>query len=489
MPSTSRFGLSLTCSLLAGLITPFIAPTLFLNTAQAQSPLFSDVSADYWATDYIEGLAHLGVVSGFGDDKASPKENRTFRPNDPVTRAEYAAILHQAFLTSQPPDTEPSVAPPFVDVPTEYWAADDIYTARAAGFLAGYPNNSFAPDAPIGKSETLISLANGLDYTASNLSALSTYDNVDDIATWARPSLAAAIGANLLVNYPYPKQFFYYGMASRADVAAYVYQALVKEGKAKPIAAKPERRWQSDSVVTIESATEQMSLSGSGQQIATIPIGGNKLQIWSTQTGALLKEISAEDTRFNSVAMSQDGTKVAAVDQNSPSDTIELSVWSVETGDRLWQTSLGSAEGQPPHTDVIVAPSVELAFTANDSQIATQVNLSPKDAELSVYDVATGNALQSLDLGTEIFNSAGANVNLQDLTLSADGSSLATIMKVSIPAEPAATQYYQRLWQLDNTGRFVPTYGSILFAGRGYKRHIIYRHGFYQQWFLQLPHR
>ncbi|PZO53776.1 MAG: hypothetical protein DCF15_12475 [Phormidesmis priestleyi] len=171
----------------------------------------------------------------------------------------------------------------------------------------------------------------------------------------------------------------------------------MKEGRAEPLAAKAERRWQREPVVTIESATEQMSLSGSGQQIATIPIGGTKLQIWNTQTGALLKEIKAEGTRFNSVAMSQDGTKVAAVDQNSPTRTIELSVWSVETGDRLWQKSLGSAEGQPPHTDLIVEPSVELAFNLNDSQIVTQVNLQPRDAELSIHDVVTGNALQSLD--------------------------------------------------------------------------------------------
>ncbi len=243
----------------------------------------------------------------------------------------------------------------------------------------------------------------------------------------------------------------------------------MKEGRAEPLAAKAERRWQREPVVTIESATEQMSLSGSGQQIATIPIGGTKLQIWNTQTGALLKEIKAEGTRFNSVAMSQDGTKVAAVDQNSPTRTIELSVWSVETGDRLWQKSLGSAEGQPPHTDLIVEPSVELAFNLNDSQIVTQVNLQPRDAELSIHDVVTGNALQSLDFNAFNFNvedykSVGAGINLQDLTLSADGSSLATIIKVSLAADPAAIQYSQNIWQLDDNGRFILTSHSQLFS-------------------------
>ncbi len=465
MPLISRLSFSLTCSLLAGLSTPFIAPAIFpgADYAIAQSPStpFSDVSADYWATDYIEGLAQLNVISGFSDG--------TFKPNDPVTRAQFAAILHQAFLQSQP-----TTAQSFVDVPAGYWAADDIYAARAGGFLAGYPDKSFMPDAPITKSQALISLANGLDYTAGNLAALSTYENGDDIAPWARPSLAAATEAQLVVNYPYPKQFAYYGTASRADVAAYVYQALVKEGRAEPLAAKTERRWQSEPIVTVESATEQMSLSGSGQQIATIPIGGTKLQIWNAQTGALLKEIKSEGTRFNSLAMSQDGTKVAAVDQNSSSNTIELSVWSVETGDRLWQKSLGSAEGQLPHTDRIVAPAVELAFNLNDSQIVTQINLQPGDAELSIHDAVTGNALQSLDVDAFDFNFEGdrsvdAGLNLQELTLSADGSSLATLVKFSFAADPPNTQYARRIWQLDNDGRFIliHTYLTQLFpAGK-----------------------
>lgn len=455
MPLISRLGLSLTCSLLAGLSTPFIAPAIFPGTgyanAQAPSAPFSDVSADYWATEYIEGLARLNVISGFSDG--------TFKPNDSVTRAQFAAILHQAFLQSQP-----TTAQSFVDVPAGYWAADDIYAARAAGFLAGYPDTTFRPDDPISKSQALISLANGLDYTAGNLAALSVYENEYEIVPWARPSLAAATEANLVVNYPYPRQFAYYGTASRADVAAYVYQALVKEGRAEHLAIRAERRWQSDPIVTIESATEQMSLSGSGQEIATIPIGGTKLQIWNAQTGALLKEISADGTRFNSVTMSQDGTKVAAVNQNSPTRTIELSVWSVETGDRLWQRSIGSAEGQPPHTALIVKPSVELAFNLNDSQIVTQVNLQPEDAELSVYDAVTGNTLQSLDFNVEDYKSVGAGINLQDLTLSADGSSLATIMKASYADNPGATQYFQRIWQLDDNGRFIPTYASLLFS-------------------------
>ncbi len=76
MPLISRLGFSLTCSLLAGLSTPFIAPAISPGTgyanAQAPSASFSDVSADYWAIEYIEGLAQLNVISGFSDGTFKP---------------------------------------------------------------------------------------------------------------------------------------------------------------------------------------------------------------------------------------------------------------------------------------------------------------------------------------------------------------------------------------------------------------------------------
>ncbi len=453
MPPISKHSAKLTCALLAGLSLPFTAPTLFQQTdyanAQSQSVTFSDVSADYWAADYIEGLAQLNIVSGFNDG--------TFKPNDPITRAEFAAILHQAFLQQQT-----TTAQTFVDVPADYWAADDIYAARAGGFLAGYPGNRFAPNINIPKGEVLVSLANGLEYTAASTAVLSAYEDADAIAAYARPSIAAATEANLVVNYPYSQQLSPFIPATRADVAAYVYQALVTEGRAEPLAVEAERRWQNAPVAIISSAVEQMSISNSGQQIATIPIGGNKIQVWNAQTGVLLKEIPADNNRLNSVAISQDGTKVAAVDHNSPDNTIELSVWSVETGDRLWQTSLGSAQNQPPHTDRIVEPSAELAFSLNDSQIVAQANLSQENAQISVHDAATGDTLQSLNL-SDYEQDPNTKLNLSDLTLSADGQFLTTLIHVSSwLSTPELPQKLMNLWQRDDSGRFERAYGWML---------------------------
>ena len=47
--------------------------------------IFKDVSSEHWAAKVIEELAEKGVVNGY--------EDGTFRPDEPITRAEAATIL------------------------------------------------------------------------------------------------------------------------------------------------------------------------------------------------------------------------------------------------------------------------------------------------------------------------------------------------------------------------------------------------------------
>ncbi|MBW4458903.1 MAG: S-layer homology domain-containing protein [Nodosilinea sp. WJT8-NPBG4] len=95
--------------------------------AQAQTT-FSDVPSDYWAAQFIQALVDRGVIRGFADG--------SFRPNEPITRAQFAVLVNQAF-------DQPTVrgAVGFRDVPSSYWAGSAIQTAHAEGFLSGYPGN------------------------------------------------------------------------------------------------------------------------------------------------------------------------------------------------------------------------------------------------------------------------------------------------------------------------------------------------------------
>ncbi len=197
----------------------FVAATV---DAPRGSTAFIDVAPNYWAKSYIEALASKGVIAGFPDG--------TFKPNEPVTRAQFAAIINKAFA----PQAQQQ-ATNFSDVSSNFWAYNAIQTATKSPFLAGYPNNTFRPQLEIPRVQVLVSLANGLGLTTDNQNVLSVYTDASQIPNWASSPVAAATAKQLVVNYPTATQLNPTRQATRAEVAAFVYQALVNGGQAQPI--------------------------------------------------------------------------------------------------------------------------------------------------------------------------------------------------------------------------------------------------------------
>ncbi|HZD59517.1 MAG TPA: S8 family serine peptidase, partial [Anaerolineae bacterium] len=91
---------------------------------------FKDVPVTYWAYSYIYYLAEKGIVSGYPDN--------TFRPANPVTRAEFSKMICLAMGWTL---VDPATAS-FPDVAKSYWAYKYIETARAHGAVIGYPDGS-----------------------------------------------------------------------------------------------------------------------------------------------------------------------------------------------------------------------------------------------------------------------------------------------------------------------------------------------------------
>jgi hypothetical protein len=205
------------------LIAGAAAPIVIQAPAQAQVA-FSDVSSDYWARPFIQELANRGILSGFPDG--------TFRPNDPVTRAQFAAMVRQAFRRAPIRD-----AASFMDVPSDYWASGAIRDAYATGFLSGYPDNIFRPDEFIPRAQVLVALSNGSGYNAANAvdSTLRTYSDAGSVPDWAKNSIAAATEKRIVVNYPDVRVLNPTRSATRAEVAAFIYQALVSSGQVAAI--------------------------------------------------------------------------------------------------------------------------------------------------------------------------------------------------------------------------------------------------------------
>ena len=208
-------------SVSAVMTIPF-AQLAFAPVAFAQATTrFSDVPSSYWASQYVQALTNANIISGFPD--------ATFRPEAQMTRAQFASILSGGFPKA-------AVRSPitFSDVPADHWAAKAIASAYAKGFLSGYPDGTFGLDQPITRLEVLVALTNGLGLQSSGNAAqvLAVFSDRDQIPDWATGAIAAATSQQLIVNYPNVQQLNPNRFASRAEIVAIAYQALVSRGSA-----------------------------------------------------------------------------------------------------------------------------------------------------------------------------------------------------------------------------------------------------------------
>lgn len=97
--------------------------------AEATTPVFTDVDADSTTGKAIYKLVNAGVLNGYTDG--------TFRPNNPITRAELCKIVNLVFNYTEA-DTEG-----FTDVSTSDWFYSYVSIAKKAGYITGHGDGTF----------------------------------------------------------------------------------------------------------------------------------------------------------------------------------------------------------------------------------------------------------------------------------------------------------------------------------------------------------
>lgn len=156
---------------------------VFAFSASAFAVDYSDVdSLAQEVQDSIAKVSALAIFEGDGDN--------TFRPNDTITRAEFAKVACVAAGLGTSGDALKNTASQFTDVQPGEWWTGWINLAVAQGYMKGDPNGTFRPKDPITMAEVTTVLLRMLGYTdnlpglwpvdyIAQAGKLDLFDNVD----------------------------------------------------------------------------------------------------------------------------------------------------------------------------------------------------------------------------------------------------------------------------------------------------------------------
>ena len=160
---------------------------LLLDQDVSSTVRFTDVPADAWYARAVETLASLGMVEGVGGGK--------FAPERTITRAEFTVM---AMRFARLPEGGEN---PFSDVTSSDWFYDQVVGAVQYGWITGYTDGTFRPEATITRAEVtaitnrLLDRAADEDYVDDHAGELRQFSDVS-ASYWAYHDIVEATNAH-----------------------------------------------------------------------------------------------------------------------------------------------------------------------------------------------------------------------------------------------------------------------------------------------------
>jgi hypothetical protein len=191
--------------------------TVFALMAMLENPAapegkkteLNDIS-HHWAREQIEKLVAQGSVSGYPDG--------SFRPEQSITRAEFAAILVKA-LNLKNAGNNGKV---FSDT-AGHWAEDSIAAAQSWGIVSGYDQEHFGPEDNITREQMAVMASKALQI--GQVSGPTSFKDDAQISSWAQSSVTAAVNNGIISGYP-DNSFQPQGNATRAQAVTVIANML-----------------------------------------------------------------------------------------------------------------------------------------------------------------------------------------------------------------------------------------------------------------------
>ena len=201
------------------------------NPAQA---FYTDMNESHWAYQSIKFLTEIGVVVGYPDG--------TYKPDIPVTRAEFASMAIKALGQEDATVTQDIH---FSDVKPDFWAYNIIKKAVYFDLIPDAKDSDFRPYDSVTRAEAITIAVNAL--TTSQISEqraqdiiAKSYEDYTQMPAWFLISAAKAQLLDLVVVMPGNEGKLESDRpANRAEVAAILYK-MMQEAKLNPNAKLAE---------------------------------------------------------------------------------------------------------------------------------------------------------------------------------------------------------------------------------------------------------
>lgn len=253
---------------------------------------FPDVAKDHWAASQIDELSDKGVIVGYPDG--------TFKPDENVTRAEFASMAIRALGQEHA-----SVAQPvnFTDIDSEYWAYDSIQKALYFDLISCPENGGlFRPDDTVTREESMTVAVNALTTEQISLEkareVLAKYADANTLPeAFLIPAGKSEI-LNMIVVMPSDSKkanLEPLRPATRAEVSAILYN-MMEQAKLNPNAKLAEAmRKKTGEGFVVENATVQGSI-GIIPEGTVVPVQLTKyISSQSSQAGDLYVAVAPQN--------------------------------------------------------------------------------------------------------------------------------------------------------------------------------------------------
>ena len=172
--------------------------------------IFTDISNSHWAYEAVSALAANFILNGYLDG--------TFRPDANITRGEFAKIIISATDT-----LDTTAVSSFTDVPEDKWYYAYVSSALKNGYITGYPDGTFRPEANITRADICTIVYRCLD-TGNVMSGTQFTDDMS-IPSYAKLPVYSLVRAGV-INGMGNGSFAPLSYATRAQTAKIIYSAF-----------------------------------------------------------------------------------------------------------------------------------------------------------------------------------------------------------------------------------------------------------------------